>query len=144
MCTTGLQPANLGVPGDLTPLSYGSPPAGWEGKDKEEKCTFCKFQWKASGEGSWNQWASCGFHSSTRLSLPLARKCETGAVQSIVALRVLVTLLTVLFSGFKLTLVTGLQLKSLIEFINSLQFLYNLSILTSPCRLFKFHNWLPT
>ena len=64
-------------------------------------------------------------------------------MQSIVALRVLVTLLTVLFSGFKLTLVTGLQLKSLIEFINSLQFLYNLSLLTSPCRLFKFHNWLP-
>lgn len=65
-------------------------------------------------------------------------------MQSIVALRVLVTPLTVLFSGFKLTLVTGLQLKSLTDFIDSLQFPYNLSILTSPCRLFKFHNWLPT
>lgn len=52
VCTTGLQPANLGVPGDLTPQSCGSPPAGWEGKDKEEKCTFCKFQWEAFGEGS--------------------------------------------------------------------------------------------
>ena len=54
------------------------------------------------------------------LSLPLARKCERGAVQSIVVLRVLVTLLKVSFSGFRLTLVTGLQLNLLIEFINSL------------------------
>ena len=44
-------------------------------------------------------------------------------MQSIIVLRVLVTLLTVLFSGFKLILVTGLQLKFLKEFISSLQFI---------------------
>lgn len=55
-----------------------------------------------------------------RLSLPLARKCERGDVQSIAVLLVLATLLKVLFSGFKLTLVTGLQLNLLTGFINSL------------------------
>jgi hypothetical protein len=29
-------------------------PTGWEGQDKEVKCTFCKFQWKVFAEGSRN------------------------------------------------------------------------------------------